>query len=79
MVTINTILEEMKDIPVEHLSEVYQFVHSFNVHHQYSDSKRREIMSCAGMLSDMSEEDYADFLGETKRIRQGRLERNLEF
>ena len=80
MATLNTIFEEIKDIPVERLNDVYQFVHSLNIYYKSDDCERRaNILSCAGMLSDMSDEDYFDFVKETKRIRQNTTERNLEF
>ena len=79
MVTINAILEEMKNIPHERLSDIYQFVHSLNIDYKNIDLRRKKIMSFAGLLSDMSDEDYADFVDVTKKIRQSEPERNLEF
>ena len=78
MITIDTILEEIKDIPSGRLSEIYQFIHSLNINNN-NDFRRRKIMSFAGLLSDMSDEDYTDFVEETKRIRQSEPERNLVF
>ena len=77
--SINTILEEMKGIPNERLNEVYQFVHSLNINYKNTDFRHDKIMSFAGMLSDMSDEDYIGFVEETQRIRQSTSERNLEF
>jgi len=79
MVTINTILNEMKHIPNERLNEIYQFVHSLNINYHHNNSRRNKIMSFAGLLNDMTEEEYSDFIRTSRRIRQEIPERHLEF
>ena len=68
MPTINSILREMKDIPVDRLEEVYQFVHSLPSKVQTTVRRRNKIISCGGAFSDMSDKDYAD-LRKTKETR----------
>ena len=79
MVTINTIIKEIRNIPGERLNEVYQFIHSLNIHYNINDVKRKKIISFAGLLSDMSDEDYTDFVDEIRKTRKSIPERNLEF
>lgn len=79
MTTLNTILKEIKDVPVERLEEVYQFVHSLNRKHSVLDTMRRKkILSFAGAFSDMSKDDYEDFLNQTKKTRDSIFDRYSE-
>jgi len=78
MLTLNLILKEIKDVPVEKLEEVYEYVHSLAVKPNVSEAKRKKIMSFAGMLSDMSEADYKDFQNELKRTRENLFNRNID-
>jgi hypothetical protein len=77
MSTYNDILKEIKDVPVERLEELYQFVHSLNKKTKKSDSLRKKILSFAGSFSDMTAKDYADFKKETKRTREKLFDRDF--
>jgi len=79
MPTFNTILEEMKDIPVDRLEEVYQLIHSLNPNKkQYAISGlRNKILSFAGAFSDMNSKVYADFLKQTKDTRAKLFDRKI--
>lgn len=76
MVTINTIIKEMKDVPVERLEEVYELVHSLNTKTKAKNNSRKKILSFAGVFSDMSDKEYEDFKSETKKIRNTFLDRD---
>lgn len=78
MLTINTILKEMKDVPVDRLEELYQFVHSLSSKAKSTESVRKKILSFGGAFSDMSSKDYADFVAETKDTRAQLFVRNIE-
>ena len=65
--TLNTILKEMKDVPVNRLEELYQFVHSLTSKAKHKEGLRKKILSFGGAFSDMSDKDYADFLSHTKK------------
>jgi len=69
MLTINTILKEMKDVPVNRLEELYQFVHSLTPSTKQTETLRKKILSFGGAFSDMSEKDYSDFHSNTKKSR----------
>ena len=78
MFTFNTILKEIKEIPSSRLDELYQFVHSLNPKIKKSDTQRKKILAFAGIFSDMSDKDYADFIEETKRTRATIFDRKFE-
>ena len=78
MLLLNAILKEMKDIPAERMEELYQYVHSLSSNTKQTEKVRKKILSFSGAFSDMSEEDYIDFLSQTKKIRTNLFERNIE-
>ena len=78
MLTLNTILKEMKDVPVNKLEELYQFIDSLKPKAKATDALRKKILSYGGAFSDMSNKDYADFLNQTKRIRTKLFDRNID-
>lgn len=67
--TLNTILKEIKDVPVNRLEELYQFVHSLTPTTKQTESLRKKILSFGGAFSDMGSEDYSDYLNQTKETR----------
>ena len=69
MLLLINILKEMKDIPADRLEELYQFVHSLSPKTKQTEKERKKILSLGGAFSDMSDEDYYDFLNQTKNIR----------
>ena len=78
MLTLNAILKEMKDVPVNRLEELYQFVHSLTLKIKPTDTLRKKILSYGGAFSDMSSKDYTDFINQTKRTRTKLFDRNIE-
>jgi hypothetical protein len=78
MPTLNAILKEMKDVPVNRLEELYQFIHSMTPTIKHSESLRKKILSFGGAFSDMSDKDYSDFLNQTKKIRAHMFERKFD-
>ena len=77
MLTLNTILKEMKDIPISQLEELYQFVHSMTPSTKKTENLRKKILSFGGAFSDMSNEDYLDFLNQTKNARTKLFDRSI--
>jgi hypothetical protein len=77
MMTLNTILKEMKDVPVNRLEELYQFIHSMTPSTKRTENLRKKILSYGGAFSDMSDSDYSDFLNQTKKTRTGLFDRNI--
>ena len=78
MLILNAILNEMKDVPAERLEELYQYVHSLSSNTKQTEKVRKKILSFSGAFSDMSEEDYIDFLSQTKKMRTKLFDRNIE-
>lgn len=80
MLTLNAILKEMKDVPVNRLEELYQFVHSLTppTKQSASDGLRKKILSFGGAFSDMSNKGYADFLNQTKKSRTTLFDRSID-
>lgn len=75
MLTLNTILKELKSVPVERLKDLYYIIHSFRANTKTSDKTSKTILSFAGSFSDMSEEDYNDFIQQTKNTRKDLFDR----
>jgi hypothetical protein len=78
LLTINTILKEIKDVPVGRLEELYQFVHSMTPRAKQSEKLRKKILSFGGAFGDMSNNDYSDFLDQTRNARSKLFDRNIE-
>jgi len=76
MLTLNAILKEIKDVPVNRLEELYQFVHSLTPKSKPTDTLRKKILSYGGAFSDLNSEDYADFINHTKKARTSLFDRN---
>lgn len=78
MLTLNNILKEIKDVPVNRLEELYQIVHSFTpATNKHTDNNRTRILSFAGSFSDMADKEYSDYLAQTKKVRSRLFERNI--
>ena len=78
MLTLNAILKEMKDVPVNRLEELYQFVHSLTPATKQTETLRKKILSFGGAFSEMSSIDYADFVSQTKKSRATLFDRNID-
>ena len=65
MLTLNTILEELKNVPPDRLEDLYSFIHSLKADSKKSASSKKKILSFAGSFNDMSQKDYNDFLKKT--------------
>jgi hypothetical protein len=78
MPTINSIINELKEVPVNQLEEVYQLVHSLSRKVDRTESRREKILSFAGSFSDMSNDEYADFLNYIQESRKNLFNRDIE-
>ncbi len=78
MLTLNAILKEIKDVPVNRLEELYQFIHSLTPTTKQTENLRKKILSFGGAFSDMSNKDYADFLSQTRKTRTKFFDRNFD-
>ncbi|MCX6257789.1 MAG: hypothetical protein NTW49_07850 [Bacteroidia bacterium] len=78
MLTINTILKEIKDVPIDRMEELYQYVHSLVLKKKSTEALRKKILSFSGAFSDMTSIDYSDFVNETKMTRTRLFDRNID-
>jgi hypothetical protein len=78
MLTLNAILKELKDVPVNRLEELYQLVHSMTPKTKPTQTLRKKILSFGGAFSDMSNKDYTDYLSHTKKTRTKLFDRNID-
>lgn len=77
MLTLNTILKELKNVPVERLEDLYSLIHSLKANTKKSDTTRKKILSFAGSFSDMTQKDYDDFIKETRKTRSNLFDRDI--
>jgi hypothetical protein len=78
MLTLNSILKEIKDVPVNRLEELYQFVNSLTKSGKQTETLRKKILSYGGILSDMNKDDYDDFVKQTKKSRTSLFDRKVD-
>jgi hypothetical protein len=78
MLTINTLLNEIKDVPVSRLEELYQLIQALTPRATSSEANRQQILSFAGAFSDMSEQEYAAYTAQTRQLRTSLFDRNIE-
>ena len=77
MLTLNNILKELKNVPVDRLEDLYSIIHSLRANTKKSDKTSKKILSFAGSFGDMSEKDYNDFLQRTKDTRKDLFDRDI--
>jgi len=77
MLTINTIIKEIKDVPVDRLEELYQFIHSLTPKTKQPDRIRKKILSYGGAFKEMSSSDYSDFVSHTRKTRTNLFDRKI--
>ena len=78
MLTINAILKEIKEVPVNRLEELYQFVSTLTPKTKNTQTLRKKILSFGGAFSDLSSKDYAAYLNQTKKSRTKIFDRNID-
>ncbi|HRQ50398.1 MAG TPA: hypothetical protein PLR74_07680 [Agriterribacter sp.] len=77
MPTLNTILKELKNVPVDRLGDLYSIVHSLRANTKKSGNTAKKILSFAGAFEGMSEKDYKDFQKQTKQTRNNLFDREI--
>ena len=77
MLTINTILKELKNVPVDRLEDLYSIIHSLQANTKKSDKASKKVLTFAGSFSDMTENDYNDFIQQTKETRNNLFDRDI--
>jgi len=77
MSTLNTILKELKNVPVDRLEDLYSIIHSLQENTKKSDTTSKKILSFAGSFEDMTEKDYNEFAEHTKNTRNHLFDRDF--
>jgi len=77
-ITYQTIINEINQIPVAFLQDVYQIVHNYQVKVNHKDRNRDEILKFAGAWSDMSDSDFMDMTNEMKKNENDLFNREVE-
>ena len=77
MLTLNAILKELRNVPVDRLEDLYSIIHSLQANTKKSDSTSKKILSFAGSFGDMSQEYFNDFLDHTKDTRNNSFDRDI--
>ena len=77
MPTLDTILKELKNVPVDRLKDLYSIIHSLRTNTKKTDKASKKILSFAGSLSGLTEKDYNDFLNQTKETRNDLFDRDI--
>ncbi len=77
MITVNTIIKELKDVPVNRLEELYNFISSLTSSEKSTKNKKK-ILSYSGALSTMTDEDFTQFIENTKSSRNQLFNREIE-
>ncbi len=78
MLTLNTIIKEMKDVPIDRLEELYEFVHSLTPKTKQTETLRKKNLSFGGSFNDMTKKDYTDYSNHTKKSRIKLFDRNVD-
>ena len=78
MLTIKTIQNELNNIPIERLEEVYTLVTSFRRKVKSDQKNQIKNLQFAGIFNDLSENDYNDFISFTRKTRENSFDRNVE-
>ena len=77
MLTLNTILKGLKNVPIDRLEDLYSIIHSLRANAKKSDKTSKDILSYAGAFSDMSENEYKNFLQHTRDTRNKLFDREV--
>lgn len=78
MLTINTILNEIKGVPQDKLDELHEFIQSLTISELKTENRRKKILSYGGAFKNMSEDDYAGFVKETRKTRKSLFTRHID-
>jgi len=75
MLTYKTILQEIKDVPVDKLEELHSYIHTLTSKEKKSIALKKKILSFSNTFSDLSSKDFADFTSETIKLRASLFDR----
>ena len=73
-----SILLRLSRIPVDYLQQVDSYLQHFSENIEHKKQNQVEIMSLAGSWSDMSEDEFEDFLEVTKETGREMFSRDIQ-
>ncbi|WP_373553946.1 hypothetical protein [Haliscomenobacter sp.] len=73
-----SILLRLSRIPVDYLQKVDSYLQHFSENIEHKKQNQVEIMSLAGSWSDMSDDDFEDFLAVTKETGREMFSREIQ-
>ena len=76
MLTIKTIQNEICQIPINRLEEVYKLICSFHRPINMEKLHKSKILNFAGIFNEMSESDYNDLVSYTEKSRNDMFNRS---
>lgn len=77
-VTYQTIINEINQIPVVFLEDLYSIIHSFNTGKFQKAQNRTKILELAGSWADMPVEDFDDMMNEINSTKNEMFNRTIE-
>jgi hypothetical protein len=78
MLTYKTILDEIKDVPINKLEELHTYIHTIKSKEKKSYAMRKKILSFSNTFSDMSDADFKQFTKHTKDTRTSLFDRKIK-
>jgi len=73
-----SVLQKLSVIPPEHLIEVDVFLTALSEEIAMKEKKRLQILELAGSWSDMSEEDFDDYMQSIKVVKKDMFNREID-
>ena len=78
IVTYQTEINEINQIPVISLPDVYNLIHSYHVRLNEKEKKRNNILQFAGAWTDLSENEFLEITREIKQNRNEMFNREIK-
>jgi len=78
VITYEKIVNEINQIPVAFLQDVYELLHNFHIQINQKEQNRNKILQFAGSWSDLSENDFADITQEIQRNRNEMFSKEID-
>lgn len=66
--TYQSILARLSNIPVSYLQQVDEYLQRFSKEINQREQNREQILALAGSWDDWTEEDFTEYLQETKKV-----------
>jgi len=77
-VTYQTIINEINQIPVMFLQDVYNLLHTYHIQINEKEQNRNKILRFAGSWADLTDNDFLEITTEIKRNRNEMFSREVE-